>query len=336
MACPSFASGSSITLYYAIDPDPAAAIPGTFSWERIRMTSENLDLKLTGAVSAEITATRADADSILVSGEVGGSFNFEASHTFMSNWLIAALQANKDFTFNGVAAPGNPWATTEHIQNGSTRKCIVIQKRVLRADGTYDVFLFRGCQVGDLSLKAGKASNLTGSVTVLGTGGELAVEGSTLPVGWTYREPVLDPIISSVQGLDSLQLQDSGGIDTQVTFASFDLMISNKARNQGAVGAGIYPVGIGFGSIEVKANATVYYADPTVFSAFLANDDLRIVFNLLDSDANTFAFRLNKVKVLSGSTPLASGKDDDATITSSFQAFDDPTYGAIRITRTFS
>jgi hypothetical protein len=105
MTCPAFGSSSEVSLWYNLDPDPAAAIPATFSWYGIPMTGESLTANLSSTVSEQITSKRSYAGSKLTQGEVTGGFNFEAQASeFFFNMLIAATQANQALTFGDTQA----------------------------------------------------------------------------------------------------------------------------------------------------------------------------------------------------------------------------------------
>jgi hypothetical protein len=102
MTCPAYGSSSNVSLWYAIDPDPAAAIPdgssapNAFEWFGIPMTGESLNANLSSTISEIITPERSYAGSKLTQGEVGGDINFELmAGPFVNNMLISVLQANQ-------------------------------------------------------------------------------------------------------------------------------------------------------------------------------------------------------------------------------------------------
>lgn len=94
--CPSYGSSSEVSLWYNIDPDPAAAIPGTFTWFPVQITGESINASLSSTISEQITPQRSYAGSKLTQGEVGGDINMELQASpFLNNMIISVLQADQ-------------------------------------------------------------------------------------------------------------------------------------------------------------------------------------------------------------------------------------------------
>lgn len=109
MTCPSYGSSSEVSLWYAVDPNPAAAIPNgsdapsAFTWYGIPMTGESISANLSSTISEQITPQRSYAGSKLTQGEVTGSFNYECQASqFMYNMLLCALQSNQAISLGSV------------------------------------------------------------------------------------------------------------------------------------------------------------------------------------------------------------------------------------------
>ncbi len=114
MACPSYGSSSEVSLWYAIDPDPSAAIPNgsiignAFTWYGIPMTGESIAANLSSTISEQITSKRSYAGSKLSQGEVSGSFNYECQASqFMYNMLLAAMQSTQPLSFGSTQVAGS-------------------------------------------------------------------------------------------------------------------------------------------------------------------------------------------------------------------------------------
>ena len=333
--CPSYGSSSEVALYYTRDPDPTDAdiSDNTLVWQQIRMTGENLELALSSTISDEITPQRSYANSILSQGSVTGGFNFEASAGFLDNWLVSVLQANKELRFIGVAKTADRWTHSEAITNGSTKQCLAILKRVQLANGLYDWYMFRGIQVSSLSLSFEPGATVTGTVNVMGTGGAV-LANQAKPAGWTLTADYNNPLMSAVDSLTGLQLQNSSSVDLGIIFQSFSLTLDNQLREQFGVGTGsIYAAGVASGRFMATADASAYYSAPDIYTNLVQDNELKIAFSLVDSAGEGWTWLMDKVKVTSGSTPMASGPDTDLMIASQFQGFESTSNGTVKITK---
>ena len=343
MTCASFGSSSEVSLYYAVDPDPAADMPGTTAWKPVPYTSESLDAVLSATVSDQITDTRSYATSKLTQGEISGSFSYEAfSGSFLENMLISALQADADLH---ITEGTRDWADTDTIQNGSVKKCFAFLKKVRLSNGNFDMFLFRGCQISSLSMTMDAGALITGDISIMGPGLGEPVSGidvykniadGAAPIdsgGWTFEAYPSSDLMSGVDSLRDFVIKDGTGTDTGITAQSVSMTIDNQLRSQFAVGKNtIYASGVASGRIMVTFSVSAYYASPAVFESFTSDDNMSVTFKLLDSSDIGFEVEAAKVKVTSGSTPLAGGPDTDLLVSTEMQAFEHSTKGTIQVT----
>lgn len=333
MACAAYSSTSEVTLYYTKDTDDATLWTSTVTWEPIPMTGESLSTNLSSTVSEQITPTRSYAGSKLTQGEVSGSVNFEAqAGDFFYDMLIAVLQADKKTTV-GTNTAGSLWATGATIKNASTKHCFAFLKRILVASGKWDWYIFRGVQVGSMSLEISPGALITGTVNLMGVSPEAPHADAAKPGTWTLNAMDTLPLMS---GVDSLQNFDilSGTTSTGVTMQSVSMNFDNQLRQQQAVGINsIYAAGVASGRFMATYSGSAYYANPTIYNAFVGDDSLSITGQLLDSSSNGIQFDSDAVKVTSGSTPTADGADQDLMISTEFQAFEDSTNGTVLITK---
>lgn len=354
MSCASFGSSSDVALFYAVDPDPTADMPTTTAWKPVPYTAESLTSGLSSSVSEQINDTRSYSTSKLVSGEVAGSISFEVYFgSFVENMLISVLQ--DDTSALHVTEGTRSWDDTDVIRNGSTKKCFAFLKRVRRSTGTYDMFLFRGCQISSLSLNMDSGSVVTGDVSLMGTGvGDPGssvsvyknIAGTAAPLdtagigngtpsgdGWTFEGYPTTNLMSSAENFANFIIRDSGAADTGLVAQSVSVSIDNQMRTQMAVGEGtLYAKGIGSSRFMTTMSISAYYADPTIYEALLADENLSCTFDLKDDNTTGYSFSFPKIQVQSGGMPQAGSADSDLLLSTEFQAFEDPTNGTIRVT----
>lgn len=333
MACAAYSSTSEVSLYYAADTDDASLWSATVTWEPVPMTGESISTNLTSTVSEQITPTRSYAGSKLTQGEVSGSFNFEAqAGDFFFDMLIAVLQADKE-TSVGTNSAGNTWADEATIKNGSTKHCFAFMKRVQVASGDWDWYVFRGVQVGSMSMDISPNALITGTVNIMGVRPEDPQEDAAKPNGWTLNDLETLPLMSGVDSLKNFDIL-AGSSSTGVTMQSISVNFDNQLRQQQAVGINsIYAAGVASGRFMATYSGNAYYANPDIYNAFVNDSNLSITGQLLDSSSNGIQFDSDFVKVTSGSIPTADGADQDLMISTEFRAFEDSTNGTVLITK---
>lgn len=330
MACPAYGSTSGVALYYIEETDPNAALVAP-AWNPVPMTSESLGLTLTSSVSEQINATRSYAGSVVTKGELAGSFSFEAeASAFVDDLLRAVLQS----------AGAGAWAAGAAITNGKTARCFAFLKSVDRPGGT-DYYVFRGCQIDVLSLSVATGSFVKGDVSVIGTRFGAGAAGAAAPANdilsampGTASAASNNPLMSSVFALQGLEVQTSLGADVGVIAQDLKVEFSNQLRAQFAVGTGT-PYAAGVASSRFKATATVnaYYSGPAIINGMMADDELKLVFDLLDSADTGWSFLFDKVKVTTAPPPQAGGPDQDLLASTELQAFQSSTNGTVKITK---
>ena len=330
MGCPAYGSSSGVSIYYAVDADPDAAIAADQAWNEVPFTSDSLAGNLTSSQSERITAARAYAGSAITSGEVSGSLGFETeANVFLNTMLQAVLQSS--------SAP-----TATPIKNGSTPMCLMFLKRVRRGAG-YDLYVFRGVQVDTLSMTVAPGAFITGELALqgirMGAGVLGATDGSndvltTTPAGWTFTDYPTGDIMSSVFAIHNLEVQDSTGTDIGVIARELSLTLSNQLRQQQAIGTGTpFAAGIASGRFMSTASLEAYYSGPTIVNAMFTDQELKLTFDLIDPDGKGWTFLMDKCKITSSPPPMAEGPDQDLMASTELQGFESTANGSIKITR---
>ena len=333
MACPSFGSTSGVALYWTVDADPSASIatllPGeAITWNEVPITGESLTSNQSSTISERITSTRAYADSTPSTGEVSGGFSYEfESGTFMNTMLKAVLQA------------GGTWADQTSITNGSTPACFAFLKTVQRPGGT-DYYVYRGVQVDTLSATISPGALIAGDVGLVGVRPGAAARGAasgnevltTKPASWTLVPKTTSRVMSSGWALQNFHIMDSSGTPLALTVQEISFSFSNAMRQQTAVGLGdVYSAGVASDRFEAKISASVYYANSALVDSFLANEELKIAFDLADSADQGWHFLFDKCKPLSAPDPQASASGQDLMQSVEFQAFQSASDGTVSI-----
>jgi len=344
MTCASYGSSSNTALFYQLDADPSAAIPTALTWAPVPFTSESLDAQLSSTISEQITPQRSYANSKLSQGEVGGNVGYEVfAGTFMENMLIAALQANKTMILPGDTRGAGNWADAEALTNGSTNHCLMFLKRVQNAAGNYDMYIYRGCQIGSLSMTIEPGNLITGDISIMGTGlgngatavyEDVAPDGGPLGVGkWEWGTLGENDLMSGVDSLKNFEIQNSSGTDLGIIPQNVSITIDNQLRQQFGVGTGsIYAAGVASGRFMTSFSLSAYYANPAIFTNFTQDTEVKVVFGLKDSSGIGFDVLADKCKITSGSSPMAGGPDQDLLISTEIRAFEDDTHGTVKFT----
>jgi hypothetical protein len=331
MACAAYSSTSEVSLYYTADTDDTTLWTSTVTWKPIPMTGESISTNLSSVISEQITPTRSYAGSKLSQGEVSGSFNFEAqAGDFFFDMLIAVLQADKETTV-GTNPSGVTWDDGDTIKNGSTKHCFAFLKRVQVASGDWDWYIFRGIQIGSMSLDISPNALISGTVNVMGVRPESPQEDSAKPGSWTLSALTTLPLMSGVDSLKNFDILE-GTNSTGVTMQSVAMNFDNQLRQQQAVGINsIYAAGVASGRFMASYSGSAYYANPDIYNALVNDTNLSITGQLLDSSGNGIQFDSDFVKVTSGAIPTADGADQDLMISTEFRAFEDSTNGTVLI-----
>ena len=216
MTCPSFGSSSEVSLWYAADADivinslgAASQLSATATaWKPIPLTGESLAANLTSTVSEQITANRSYANSVLSGGEVSGTINFEAqANDFLYDMLICATQNAAKTSFEPT---GTAWAAAAAIKNASTKHCFAILRRVAVASG-YDWYVYRGCQVGGMTLEIGTGALISGTINITGVRPDTVIESAATVSGWTYGSLVDTPLMSGPYSLREFSISTWNG-----------------------------------------------------------------------------------------------------------------------------
>lgn len=278
--------------------------PATPAFQNLRYTGESLAYNIKNIVSNEIRADRMTTDLIQVGADVSGDINVELSMLSFDTLIAAALCS--DF--------GAPVANVSTIKNGVLLKSFTVQKHF--QDLAVPLFQnFIGCRVGGMSLDFKSGSILTGSFKFMGLQASI---GTTQVAGATFSSPGDGRTpFNAVANLTNIE-KDDVAFATKIKSMTMDL--NNNLRGQEAIGVLGY-AGIALGKLDINGNIELYFENITEYNSFLANDDFKLEFMVVDG-ADSYKFTFPRVKYEAG-TILSGGLDQDLMVNGTWRAIYD-------------
>lgn len=190
---------------------------------------------------------------------------------------------------------------TSRISNGVTQTSFTYEKQF--PDVT-QFFSFPGMTPGKMMLNFVAASLTDGSFEFMGKSGARAAV--TVMPGTAVASRTGE-IMNGATGVG--QLFEAGVALTTTFIKSLNLTVDNVQRSQEAIGAFGY-VGIGSGTLDVKATMEVYFSDGALFDKFLANTYTSLTVGSLDALGNGYIMTLPRVNLMSAKI-VAGSKDQD-------------------------
>jgi len=128
-----------------------------------------------------------------------------------------------------------------------------------------------------------------------------------------------------MNAVSDLSIVGEGTTHADITLISANITINNPLRQQLVVGQ-TDPFGIGLGTVDMSGSITLYLADNSLKTKWLAHTETTLVFAFQDTAGNAYGFYFPAVQFSQLSSPTP-GKDQDIVLTAEFQAFKDSTTG---------
>jgi len=340
MACSFFSDSDGVNLFYAVDPDHKLDMPADTVWKPIPYTSESLDVTLNKAQSERV-GIRHHVDQATVSGSVSGSFTFEAhSSSLMDNMLISVLQSDQLLNLDEA----NPnWTEESVIYNGRTKRCFAFLKRV-KIGSKYDFYLFRGMQIGSMTISVDTSSLVTVDISVIGMGignpesGKdvyYDIENGQAPLdegGWTFEDFVPYNAMRSGDEVSDITIADHNNLTIDHIPHSLTITIDNQLREQYAVGKNNrFAEGVASGRILTTIELSSYYLDSTIVQAMMLDKGMATRVYLKNGDDVKYAFYADFIKPQQSNLPKVGSADSDLFVELSFQCFQNAETGTIHI-----
>jgi hypothetical protein len=190
---------------------------------------------------------------------------------------------------------------TSRLTNGVTQTSLSYEKSF--PDAT-QFFVFRGMTPGKMTLNFVAAALTDGSFEFMGKNSTRAA--TTFMPG----SPVASRTFEIMNGATGVgQLYEAGVALTGTFIKSLNLTVDNVQRSQEAIGNFGY-IGIGSGTLDVKATMEVYFADGALYDKFIANTYTSLTVGSTDPSGNGYILTLPRVNLMSAKV-VAGAKDQD-------------------------
>lgn len=291
---------------YAVAETTKGETPTNPAFDTIRITGTTLGLTKDSLQSNEIRSDRQIADFRLGSNQVGGDINFELSYGSFDQFLMGVL-----------CSPA--WTGTPEAINGGDMRhswTFVRDFQDLNA-GQKPFYVYRGCEMNNLTLTITANAMITGTFTVFGQSQELLSDLSSLGTV-TYKLPTTSKPLDSFTGT----LEEGGGEIAVVTEISLSLQNAIAARfvvgNKNSIDPSI-------GRSNLTGSVTAFFEDSTLVEKFINETESKIDLVLPDLEGNVINISIPRF-LYTGGQPDVSG-EGPITLTMPFQALLDPTTG---------
>jgi hypothetical protein len=310
--------------YAELDPLMAATLQSTHSAYGTNGVGTSFTATFTATT---ITAASGPTGSSLFTGlqlgqwfSVGGSVSnlnklLRVSTTVAPTTTVITLDANTPAIVEASVA--GVTIRTSRLTHGTTQTSFSIERQ---STDISQYFLYRGMTPSkmDLNISSGALSSCNFDFM-----GKDAVRAAVTGLPGTATASNTYDVMSGVSNTAACQVW-LGTTPLSGTFAkSIALSFDNTLRAQDGI-CTLGSVGIGSGTINCTVNASIYFANGTLFDAFLANTNTQIIFSSVDSSGNGYVFTLPKAN-MSSYKVAAGSKDADLMLDIQFTCLRDST-----------
>lgn len=289
---------------YAIAETTYGQTPTNPAFDTVRITGTTLGLTKDSLQSNEIRSDRQIADFRLGANQVGGEINFELSYGSFDEFLKGVLCSE--------AWQGTP----EEIKASDMRySWTLVRDFQDLSDAQKPFYVYRGCEMAQLSLTITANAMITGTLTVFGQSQELLSDLSSMGTV-SYEPPTTTTPLDTFTG----SLKEQGVEIGVVTEISLSLQNAIAARfvvgNKNSIKPSI-------GRSNLTGSITAFFEDSTLVEKFLNETESSLEFELPDLEGNMMKFIIPRI-VYTGGQPDVSG-EGPVTLSMPFQALLDPT-----------
>lgn len=212
-----------------------------------------------------------------------------------SKIIVSGLTLVTDAAGESVTIKG------KSVRNGTTRKSYTIEKEFSDLSNVFAVH--KGCVVNGMSINAAVGSIVSGSFTFAGT--TTSYPATTSGTG----SEIAATANQSYDPTDSIGTVWIDGVASTTCIRSLNLTTSNNTRNQNCLGS-LYPSGVSLGTLDVTAQAEMYFNDTALLNKFIAGTPVSISYSFSDIDGNYLVIDMPEVYFSSGNVSGISKNSD--------------------------
>lgn len=194
--------------------------------------------------------------------------------------------------------------------------------------GATDTFTrFRGVRFNTLDLAFEARKAVTANWGVMGL--DSPDPATAIITGATYTAATTTEVFNAALNVSALTIT---GITNAPKVQKAAIKITNNIYANDVVGQ-YTPDSHGLGRFEVTGSLTVYFENKDTYEAILDHSDVGLTITVTDAAANSYEFRIRKMKLLDGG-PTVAGNGKAVMMEVPFQAIYNATdAGSIKITR---
>lgn len=202
---------------------------------------------------------------------------------------------------------------TSRISNGITQSSYSYEAE---SPDVTQFFCYKGMTPGKMSLDFAAGALIDGSFEFMGKN---STRSATTAMPGTANASRTYDIQSGASSVS--QLWEAGALLSSTFIKSLNLTVDNVQRSQEAI-ANFGYVGIGSGTLAIKATMSAYFADGALYDKFLANTYTSIIVGSQDTAGNGYVVTLPRVNLTSAKV-VASNKDADLMVDFELMALSD-------------
>jgi hypothetical protein len=294
--------------------------------------TNTIDITVTDIVarapSADISGqTITDAAATFSDIKKGGWIKIAGASTSGNNGLKRVLDVNSDgsvLTLYAGSLTGSDTGedltiTTQDYRIGTTPTSYVLERNILAQDGNHYYQKHNGMQPASVALTIAAGEKITGSMDFMGKGA--TPSSSTIDADGTYTPAGTAPIMNGTSNVGSVY-KDGAALSAEI-IGSLDFTLENNLRAIKGIGDR-FTKRVGVGGADLTGNFELYFANNAQYTSFIDHDSVSLSFSVTDTDGNTIAFTIPKMKLADANPPIG-GIDTDITQNVEFQAMHDPT-----------
>lgn len=205
--------------------------------------------------------------------------------------------------FTGATGTGGAAVTVSasRLSNGTTQRSATIERAF---QDVTQFFTHRGQTVQSMSLDVSTGGLVTGSFDFIGRD---VIRAGTTGLNATIVASGNTNILSATNSVANIL--EGGALLTNTFIQSLQMTYNNNLRGQKAIGV-LGNADIGSGSIDLKLNLSIYFANGTIYDKFLNNTASSFSFRLQDTAGNGYVITLPRTKINSATVNAGSINTD--------------------------